>query len=169
MSKFIVRKSKPLKGTVKVNGAKNSVEPILAASLLAEGQSVIEDVPHLNDVNVMCELIEALGAKADFIHNESKIIVDSNIIIDTTAPYELVSKIRASFLVMGPLLARMGRARVALPGGCPIGARPVDLHLKGFTALGAEIVQGHGYIEAIVKSKLKGNKIYLDLDRKSVV
>jgi len=162
VSKFIVRKSKPLKGTVKVNGAKNSVEPILAASLLAEGQSVIEDVPHLNDVNVMCELIEALGAKADFIHNESKIIVDSNIIIDTTAPYELVSKIRASFLVMGPLLARMGRARVALPGGCPIGARPVDLHLKGFTALGAEIVQGHGYIEAIVKSKLKGNKIYLD-------
>lgn len=162
MSKFVITEGVPLKGKVRVSGAKNSVLPIIAASLLPDGQSVIEEIPYLNDVKIMCDLIKSLGAGIEVFENDNKLIVKTNDILTTTAPYELVNKMRASFLVMGPLLARTGIATVSLPGGCAIGTRPVDLHLKGFAAMGAEISQGHGYIEARVNGRLKGKKIYLD-------
>jgi len=162
VAKYVIREGKPLKGTVKIDGAKNSIEPIIAASLLADGQCVIEEIPFFNDISVMCDIIRTLGADVKIVHNENKIVINTANITSTTGPYELVNKVRASFLIMGPLLARMGKAIVPMPGGCPIGARPIDLHLKGFAALGAEIKQGHGFVEAYTKGKLKGNKIYLD-------
>jgi len=162
MAKFIISEGSELKGNVRVSGAKNSVLPIIAAALLAEGQSIIEDVPYLNDVKIMCDLIKSLGSKVEILPEQNRLKISVDDINNTTAPYELVNKMRASFLVMGPLLARTGMARVSLPGGCAIGSRPVDLHLKGFSLMGAEITQGHGYIEARTRGRLKGSKIYLD-------
>jgi len=162
VAKYIISEGRPLKGTVKINGAKNSVLPIIAASLLADGICVIEEIPYLNDVNVMCDLLKSLGAKVELSENSNKLKINSQGISNTTAPYELVNKLRASFLVMGPLLAKTGVAKISLPGGCAIGTRPVDLHIKGFAAMGAEITQGHGYIEARTRGKLIGSKIYLD-------
>lgn len=156
---YVTGKSGPLKGTVKVSGAKNAALPILAASLLCQGKTVLEDIPPLEDVNVILKVLESLGSK---VEEENGIYsIDSSNLTNTTAPYELVRMMRASFLVMGPLLARLGQAKIALPGGCAIGTRPIDLHLKGFQALGAEIITGHGFIEAKA-SKLVGNSIYLD-------
>ncbi|NLY42860.1 MAG: UDP-N-acetylglucosamine 1-carboxyvinyltransferase [Clostridiaceae bacterium] len=160
MSKIIITDSVPLNGTVKVNGAKNSALPILAACLLADGESVIEDIPLLKDIESMYELIRWLGLEVQPI-NEHQVKIRTGKLKNHIAPYELVSKLRASFLVMGPLLARLGRTRISLPGGCAIGTRPIDLHLKGLTAMGAKITQGHGYVEARAR-KLKGAKIYLD-------
>ncbi|RCX11234.1 UDP-N-acetylglucosamine 1-carboxyvinyltransferase [Anaerobacterium chartisolvens] len=162
MPKYIIGEGKPLKGKVKTSGAKNSVLPIIAASLLGNSHSIIEEIPYLNDVRVMCDLLRSLGVSVEFFDNQEKIRVCPDNISNITAPYELVNKLRASFLVMGPLLAKTGMAKVSLPGGCAIGTRPVDLHLKGFAALGAEITQGHGYIEARVNGRLKGTKIYMD-------
>ncbi len=163
MAKYIISEGVPLNGRIKVDGAKNSVLPIMAASLLGETKSIIEEVPDLNDVKIMCELLKSLGAVVEPQKNKSSSIAFYHRdITNSTAPYELVNKLRASFLVMGPMLAKTGFVRVALPGGCAIGSRPVDLHLKGFTALGAEITQGHGYVEARRTKKLIGNKIYLD-------
>lgn len=160
MAKIIVEKSQPLKGTVRISGAKNSVLPILAGSLLATEKCVLESVPPLRDVDVICEVLTSLGADVKRINRETIEIKATNI-DNFEAPYELVRKMRASFLVMGPLLARMGKARISMPGGCAIGTRPIDLHLKGFKALGAEITLGHGFVEAKA-DKLVGNKIYLD-------
>ncbi|MCC5909644.1 MAG: UDP-N-acetylglucosamine 1-carboxyvinyltransferase [Clostridiaceae bacterium] len=160
MAKIIVEKSGPLKGTVRASGAKNSVLPILAATLLATEKCVLEDVPPLRDVEVICEVLSSLGADVKKIDREQIEVVATNI-NHYEAPYELVRKMRASFLVMGPLLARMGKARISMPGGCAIGTRPIDLHLKGFKALGAEITLGHGFVEAKAE-KLVGAKIYLD-------
>lgn len=162
MSKLIISAGKPLNGRVRVSGAKNSVLPIIAASLLADGQSIIEEIPYLNDVKIMCDLLNSLGAHVEICKSQNVIKVDSNKIENTTTPYELVNKMRASFLVMGPLLAKVGVAKMSLPGGCAIGSRPVDLHLKGFLAMGAEVTQEHGYIEARTRGKLKGGKVYLD-------
>lgn len=162
MQKLIVSASNPLRGGIKIGGAKNSVLPIIAASLLSNSPSIIEEVPFLNDVNIMCSLLESLGVGVEIYKDENKIRINTNGLNSTTAPYELVNKMRASFLIMGPLLAKTGVARISLPGGCAIGSRPVDLHLKGFSAMGAEITQEHGYIEAKVKDKLVGSKIYLD-------
>lgn len=162
MAKYIISEGVPLKGKVRVDGAKNSVLPIIAASLLGESKSIIEEVPDLYDVRMMCDLVRSLGAEVEPQPNGSSISFQIKEITNSTAPYELVSKLRASFLIMGPMLAKNGFVRVALPGGCAIGSRPVDLHLKGFAALGAEITQGHGYIEAKRAKKLAGNKIYLD-------
>ncbi|MCT4619031.1 MAG: UDP-N-acetylglucosamine 1-carboxyvinyltransferase [Marinisporobacter sp.] len=161
MAKIVIEKSPPLKGTVRVNGAKNSVLPILAASLLSKGKCVLEDIPVLKDVEVISELLESIGARVKRNINEGTVEIDGASLLHYEAPYELVRKMRASFLVMGPLLARMGKARISLPGGCAIGTRPIDLHLKGFHALGAEINVGHGYVEAKA-NQLRGNKIYLD-------
>ena len=160
MASYIVRESKPLKGKVKTGGSKNAVLPIIAASLLGKTQSIIEDVPNLEDVKMMCDLVKSFGANVK--SNKSKFSFYAADIKNTVAPYEIVNKLRASFLIMGPILARTGCVRIALPGGCAIGSRPVDLHLKGFSALGAEISQGHGFIEANCAGRLKGNKIYLD-------
>lgn len=161
MAKFIIQKSPSLRGNVKISGSKNSVLPILAASLLAEGKSKVGDVPFLKDVVIMQQLLQYLGANIKWSKTKSEIEINSDNIIEHEAPYDLVSQMRASFLVMGPLLARVGKAKIPLPGGCAIGSRPVDLHLKGFAALGAEISQQNGYVEAYAK-KLTGAKIYLD-------
>jgi len=160
--KLIVTEAKPLKGKVRISGAKNSVLPIIAASILGDEESILEEIPNLTDVKIMCELLESFGVNVEFSENESRLRIALKDIINTTAPYELVNKMRASILVMGPLLARTGTAKISLPGGCARETRPVDLHLKGFAAMGAEINQGHGYIEARVDGRLKGNKIYLD-------
>jgi UDP-N-acetylglucosamine 1-carboxyvinyltransferase len=162
MSKFVIEETTELKGKVKIGGAKNSALPIIAASLLTEKQSDFEEVPYLNDVKTMCELLRFLGAKVEKSKENNLLIITPGNNISGIAPYELVNKMRASFLITGPLLARVGYAKVPLPGGCAIGLRPVDLHLKGFIAMGAEINQGHGYIEAKVNGRLNGAKIYLD-------
>jgi len=160
LSKFIISHTPSLKGTVRISGSKNSALPILAASLLADGESTIEEIPNLKDVQCMYELLRWLGSDVEVLHN-NRVRISTPKFKKHIAPYELVSKMRASFLVMGPLLARVGKTRISLPGGCAIGTRPVDLHLKGFAAMGAKITQGHGYVEAKAK-KLKGAKIYLD-------
>ena len=162
MSKLIITEGKPLKGNVRVSGAKNSVLPIIAASLLTDGRCTIDEIPYLNDVKIMCDLVKTLGACVEISDDQTKLEISCRTLSNSTAPYELVNKMRASFLVAGPLLARTGAARISLPGGCAIGSRPVDLHLKGFIALGATINQGHGYIEARKSGRLKGDKIYLD-------
>lgn len=162
MSKFIVRGGNRLTGTVRVSGAKNSVLPIIAASLLGEkGVSVICDAPPLDDVKTIHNVLEKLGASLTYA--DETIRVNAENLHSFEAPYELVRKMRASFLVMGPLLARAGQARISLPGGCAIGTRPIDQHLKGFEAMGAVIGLGQGYIEAKVDGRLKGAKIYLDV------
>ncbi len=161
MEKFLIEQCSPLKGVVKIDGSKNSVLPILAATLLTGDKCVINDVPVLSDVFVMEEILSELGVNMVWDRNNNIITVKSGEILKKEAPYELVSKMRASFLIMGPLLARLGSVKIPLPGGCAIGSRPVELHLKGFSALGAEISQEHGYVAATAK-KLKGTKIYLD-------
>jgi len=161
LEKIIVRGGKRLNGTVQVEGAKNAVLPVIAASLLAsEGKSIIRDVPTLSDVYTISEVLRHLNASVTFQDNE--ITVDASRELFIEAPFEYVRKMRASVLVMGPLLARVGKARVALPGGCAIGSRPIDLHLKGFEAMGAKVKVGNGFIEAESEGRLKGSKIYLD-------
>ncbi len=159
MSNIIVKNSGQLSGDVEISGSKNSSLPILASCILTNGTNIIKNIPNLSDIRVMYSLLESLGAKID-VHDK-KTIVNCDNISNFTTPYELVGKMRGSFLLAGALLARVGHAKIALPGGCPIGTRPVDLHLKGFAALGAEISQGHGYVE-MKAEKLKGSKIYLD-------
>ncbi|AIM16388.1 MULTISPECIES: UDP-N-acetylglucosamine 1-carboxyvinyltransferase [Neobacillus] len=161
MEKIIVRGGKRLYGTVKVEGAKNAVLPVIAATLLAsDGKSVIRDVPTLSDVYTINEVLRHLNADVQFDNNT--VIVDASRVLKEEAPFEYVRKMRASVLVMGSLLARNGRARVALPGGCAIGSRPIDQHLKGFEAMGAKVKVGNGFIEAEVDGRLQGTKIYLD-------
>lgn len=161
MEKIIVRGGQRLYGTVKVEGAKNAVLPVIAATLLAsDGKSVICDVPTLSDVYTINEVLRNLHAEVVFENNT--VVVDASRELKDEAPFEYVRKMRASVLVMGSLLARNGRARVALPGGCAIGSRPIDQHLKGFEAMGAKVKVGNGFIEAEVDGRLKGAKIYLD-------
>jgi len=161
LEKIIVRGGQRLSGTVKVEGAKNAVLPVLAATLLAsDGKSVIREVPTLSDVYTINEVIRNLNAEVAFDNNT--VVVDASRVLKEEAPFEYVRKMRASVLVMGSLLARNGRARVALPGGCAIGSRPIDQHLKGFEAMGAKVKVGNGFIEAEVDGRLKGAKIYLD-------
>ena len=159
MSNIIVKNSGQLSGEVEISGSKNSSLPILAACLLTDGTNIIKNVPDLSDIRVMNNLLESLGAEISTYPNEIRINCEK--VSNYTTPYELVGKMRGSFLLAGALLSRVGHAKIALPGGCPIGTRPVDLHLKGFAALGAEISQGHGYVE-MKAEKLKGTKIYLD-------
>ncbi|MGP1366181.1 MAG: UDP-N-acetylglucosamine 1-carboxyvinyltransferase [Schwartzia sp. (in: firmicutes)] len=163
MEKLVIRGGHPLRGRVKISGAKNAVLPIIAATLLGKEQpSRLDEVPALDDVHTIAEVIQALGVKAQFDAAANQFFVDSADIAEYEAPYDLVRKMRASFLIMGPLLARCGRAKISLPGGCAIGTRPIDLHLKGFEALGAEIEIGHGYIDAKAPQGLQGARIYLD-------
>ncbi len=146
---------------MKVEGAKNAVLPVIAASILAEnGKSVIEEVPSLTDVYTMKEVLTNLNVAVDY--EDGRFVVHADRTLKTEAPFEYVRKMRASFLVMGPLLARVGRARIALPGGCAIGSRPIEQHLKGFEAMGATVEIGNGFIEARIDGKLQGTKIYLD-------
>lgn len=161
MERLIVKGGNRLVGTVKTSGAKNAVLPIIAASILGTSPSRLDEIPALEDVRTICAVLECLGIKVDASEPHT-LKIDSREITSCEAPYELVRSMRASFLVMGPLLARKGYARISLPGGCAIGTRPIDLHLKGFEALGVKIEQGHGYIEASAPEGMTGANIYLD-------
>ncbi len=160
---FKIKGGKKLKGILEVEGAKNAALPIFIATLIERGEYVLKNVPDLMDIRTLIKLLESLGLSIEKLDKNSYRIINNGL-KSLEASYELVKKMRASFLVMGPMLAHCGRARVSLPGGCAIGARPVDLHLKGFEALGVEITIDHGYVEGKVSEgiKLKGNKIILD-------
>ncbi|WP_135557537.1 UDP-N-acetylglucosamine 1-carboxyvinyltransferase [Paenibacillus cymbidii] len=161
-NKIIVRGGNRLTGKVKICGAKNAVLPIIAASILAsDGESIIHDVPSLDDVVTMQRVLESLGIRIK-PHGSSLTVAAGRVPACEASP-DMVRKMRASFLIMGPLLARKGRAVISLPGGCAIGTRPIDQHLKGFEAMGADIEVGQGFIEASVKGRLQGAKIYLDV------
>ncbi len=160
MDKFVILGGLPLHGEVQISGAKNAALPILCAALLAETPLKLKYVPHLNDVSTMLKLLGHMGVKAS--KDKDGLTLDGSHIHTHEAPYEMVKTMRASILVLGPLLARFGHARVSLPGGCAIGSRPVDLHIKGLQAMGAEIHIEHGYIEAKA-SRLKGARIFMDL------
>lgn len=161
MDKLIVKGGNRLVGTVKTSGAKNAVLPIIAASILGESPSRLDEIPQLEDVKTICGVLEHLGVRVD--RSEPHVLqMDTSNITAYEAPYNLVRTMRASFVVLGPLLARMGHARISQPGGCAIGSRPIDLHLKGFEALGATITQDHGFSDAVAPNGLKGADIYLD-------
>lgn len=162
MEKLIVKGGNRLVGAVKTSGAKNAVLPIIAASILGTTPSHLDEVPMLEDVHTISEVLKCLGLAVECSPEKNVLDIDSTEITSYEAPYELVRTMRASFLVMGPLLARIGKARISMPGGCAIGARPIDIHLKGFEALGVKIEQGHGYIEASAPEGLKGTGIYFD-------
>jgi UDP-N-acetylglucosamine 1-carboxyvinyltransferase len=165
VDKIIIQGGKNLAGEVTVSGAKNAALPVLVSALLTEESCAYKAIPHLADIRTTLRLLSGLGVKVEqrsWLDGSDELSLRADAIAKFEAPYDLVKTMRASFLVLGPLLARFGRARVSTPGGCAIGARPINLHLKGFEALGAIIEQTHGYIEATA-SKLRGAKIYLDL------
>lgn len=161
MDKIVVKGGCKLSGEVNISSAKNSVLPIIAASILCEDRCFIENAPMLEDVIVIGDLLRSLGAGVEFQNNSNGLIIDTRNLVPNDPDRDLVRKMRASFLIMGPMIARFGRFKISLPGGCNIGTRPIDLHLKGLTSLGANINLGHGYVE-VTSNKLIGNKIYLD-------
>ena len=163
MDKFIIRGGNPLQGTIRVSGAKNSALPCMAAAILTEDEIILENIPDVRDIETERKLLASMGAEVDLgygrAHHRTRIRCAS--LSDPVARYEIVKTMRASSLVLGPLLARTGMARVAMPGGCAIGGRPIDLHIKGLQAMGAEITQDHGYLEARAQ-RLKGARIVFD-------
>ncbi len=159
MERILITGGNRLEGEILVSGAKNAALPIVCATLVADGESILRDIPHLRDIYNLKNILESLGAKVTLANNEMRI--NPNTINTFEPPYELVRKLRASYYLLGALLPRLGRARCALPGGCQIGNRPIDLHLKGFRAMGAEVVMDHGIVE-VRAEKLHGAKIYLD-------
>ena len=162
MEKLVIQGGSRLEGRVRVSSAKNAVLPIIAATMLASTPSTLLEIPKLEDVGTICKVIESLGVKITFRKEDDEIIFDASNLTAIEAPDELVRRMRASFLVMGPLLARKGEAKISMPGGCAIGARPIDLHLKAFEALGAKIEITEEYVYASAPKGLKGNQIYLD-------
>ena len=162
MDKFLIEQSLNLKGDIYIEGAKNSCLPILAACILSNGNVIIKRVPFLSDINIMCNLLKEIGITVNKDLINKTLNINTKNIFNKQVSYELVKKIRASFLLAGPLLARFGKVSIQMPGGCAIGVRPIDLHLKGFKALGAEIIQEHGVIEINAKNGLIGTEIYLD-------
>ena len=161
MEKLVVTGPTPLKGEVIINGAKNAAVAILPATLLIDGICTIENLPNISDVKISCEILESLGAKITWIDNHT-ITVDSRNINTTKAPLDLTRKFRASYYVIGAMLSRMGEIEVGMPGGCKLGARPIDQHIKGFEALGAEVTVEKGTIHAKA-DELNGNSIYMDI------
>lgn len=161
MDKLIITGGSRLQGDVKISGAKNSALPILAASLLADEPVTISNLPHLHDITTMLELLRQMGVDLT-VDEKLSVEIDTRTINSTVAPYELVKTMRASILVLGPLLAHFGHAEVSLPGGCAIGSRPVDLHIKGLEALGATIVLEEGFIRATCDGRLKGGRVFFD-------
>ena len=161
--KILIYGGRPLRGKITISGAKNAVLPIIVASLLAEGTCTIYDVPRLADVEIICDVLRELGAeiKLDTEDASAAVVINCQHLNNYEATYDYVKKMRASVLVMGPLLARFGKAKISMPGGCAIGTRPIDLHLKGLEALGVRISMDHGYLLAEA-SVLKGARIYLD-------
>ncbi|MFH1428265.1 MAG: UDP-N-acetylglucosamine 1-carboxyvinyltransferase [Candidatus Margulisiibacteriota bacterium] len=160
MGKIIINGGRPLSGRIQVSGAKNAALPIMAAMIMLPGENTIENVPNLADVITMIRMLRSLGFGAEYIEPHT-VKVWQKTSIRHVAPYELVTKMRASFFVAGPLLAKTGHARIPMPGGCAIGTRPIDLHLKGFEKLGATVKIQHGFVELKAK-KLTGSKIHLD-------
>ncbi len=161
MDKLLITGGRPLDGDIRISGAKNSALPILAATLLAEGPVRIGNLPHLHDITTMIELLSCMGIEP-VVDEKMRIEVDARTIRNCHAPYDLVRTMRASILVLGPLLAHFGEAQVSLPGGCAIGSRPVDLHIRGLEAMGADILVEDGYIKAKVNGRLKGANILFD-------
>lgn len=161
MNKLLIRGGNALRGEIRISGSKNSALPILAATLLSEEPITVRNLPHLQDVTTMIALLRSMGVEIT-IDDKLGVEVHAGMIHDFTAPYELVKTMRASILVLGPMLARFGEARVSFPGGCAIGSRPVDLHLRGLEAMGAEIIVDEGYINARVKGRLQGAHIFHD-------
>lgn len=161
MDKLIIRGGIPLKGEIKVSGAKNAVLPILAAGLLTEEPLIVSNVPHLDDVTTMLRLLGSMGVERT-VSERMEIEVDSRTLNKHFASYDIVRKMRASILVLGPLLSRFGQAEVSLPGGCAIGSRPIDMHVRSLQMMGADIQIEHGYIKAKVKGRLKGTKLVLE-------
>jgi UDP-N-acetylglucosamine 1-carboxyvinyltransferase len=161
MDKICIKGNRPLQGTVAVSGAKNAALPLIAATLLTPGKHVLHNVPDLRDTRTMLKLLEMLGA----VWNRcgSTVEVDTSGLTGVEAPYDLVKTMRASVLVLGPLIARTGHARVSLPGGCAIGARPIDMHLRGFEQLGVKTILEHGYVEARVEEPLTGGTVFFDV------
>ena len=162
MDKLIIQGAGPLRGEVLISGSKNSALPILSAALLCDGLVTISNVPHLQDVTTTIELLGTLGVTLS-VNEKMSVEVDNSTLNSTTAPYDLVKTMRASILVLGPLLARYGEANVSFPGGCAIGSRPVDLHLRGLEAMGAKIQVDKGYIKATCDGRLKGARILMEL------
>src|SRR5229473_8838 len=164
MDKIIVTGGRPLRGEIGVSGAKNAALPILAASLLTQGPSLFRNVPNLVDVKTMLKVLRTLGCGAERLGGSRSHVCEVTVpsAVSVEAPYELVKTMRASVLVLGPLLARHGQARVSMPGGCAIGARPIDQHLKGLEAMGAKITLDHGYVDVEAK-RLRGATIVLDM------
>src|SRR5690242_14366064 len=162
MDKLAIVGGKPLDGEVRISGAKNAALPILAATLLAEGPVTLRNVPKLNDIATTLKLLKRMGVAAEH-RDDGSVTADSSGIKELIAPYELVKTMRASVLVLGPLLGRFGEADVSLPGGCAIGSRPVDQHLKGMQLMGADIRVENGYIKAKSKKRLQGANIVMDL------
>ncbi len=160
MDKIVIAGGVPLKGEVVISGAKNAALPILAATLLAPGSHTLSNVPNLADIRTAKKLLANLGAR--FSDRPDGLLVDSSELTSWEAPYDLVKTMRAAVLVLGPLVARQGKARVSLPGGCAIGARPINLHLKGLEEMGVKVTLAHGYVEAAVKKRLEGAEIILD-------
>ena len=162
MDSILVRGGNPLRGTLKVSGAKNAALPILCSALLADGEHTFRNVPDLRDIQTTAALLRHMGLEVDV--NPPVVTVRGGPVVEPDAPYELVKQMRASVLVLGPLVARYGRARVSLPGGCAIGARPIDQHLKGLEAMGADIDLSHGYVNVVVPGgRLRGADIHLDI------
>jgi len=168
MDKFVVRGGNPLLGTIKVSGAKNSALPCMAAAILTEDEVVLENIPQVRDIETERKLLSAMGAEVDLGYGRAqhRTSIQCAILSDPVAKYEIVKTMRASSLVLGPLIARTGIARVAMPGGCAIGGRPIDLHIKGLEAMGATVTQDHGYLEARTPNNgtapLKGAHIVFD-------
>jgi len=159
VGKFVIEGQKPLKGEIKVGGAKNAALPIVASALLADSQSILEDIPKLRDVANLCSILKEMGAEVE--RKGHSVIIDPSNVNKTEADHELARKLRASYYILGVMLAKEGNAKTTLPGGCNIGNRPIDLHLKGFRALGAEVNLNHGVVE-VFADNLHGAEIYLD-------
>src|ERR1700734_2066795 len=163
MDKFVIRGGNPLLGTVKISGAKNSALPCMAAAILTEDEVVLENIPQVQDIETERKLLESMGAKVELGYGRAqhRTSIQCAVLSDPVAKYEIVKTMRASSLVLGPLVARTGMARVAMPGGCAIGGRPIDLHIKGLEKMGTTIVQEHGYLEARA-DRLKGAHLVFD-------
>ena len=161
MEKLVIKGPTPLKGEVHINGAKNAAVAILPATLLIDGICTIENLPNISDVKISCEILEKLGAKINW-NSMNSVTIDTRHINTTTAPLDLTSKFRASYYIIGSMLSRMGEIEVGMPGGCKLGARPIDQHIKGFELLGAEVNVGNGTIHAKA-NKLVGTSIYMDI------
>ncbi len=162
MDKLIIEGGRPLRGEIVISGAKNAALPLICATILAPGRHLLRNVPDLRDTRTILTLLERFGVRWERLA-DGALALDTSEISDYEAPYDLVKTMRASVLVLGPLVARLGRARVSLPGGCAIGARPINFHLRGLELLGASYSLEHGYVEAAVQGRLQGGRIYFDI------